>query len=180
LPFGNGFAASLHFTSISTPEIERTTIEKPIGSSQYFRASDVSIGATFAGYLTDQFSFGITGRYLDNSIANAESAGFAFDVGTKYRTGIQGIILGVSLHGLTTELTYTGNEFQKTIFLYQSQFASAIDVNLVPNPYNIPLVFRASLAGDIIKQDDHSLVGVFDFTTTSDSPEQFAVGAEYV
>jgi len=81
--------------------MQRTTLEKPAGVTSTFTASDVSIGFTFAGYLTDQFAFGITGRYLDNTIAEANAVGFAFDIGTKYETGIQGIILGVPLNGQT-------------------------------------------------------------------------------
>jgi hypothetical protein len=180
LPLMEGYSIALHFTSLSTPEMERTTIERPGGLNQYFTASDVSVGITFAGYLTDQFSFGITGRYLNNSVANAEATGFSFDVGTKYRTGIQGIVLGVSLHGLTTELTYEGNEFNKTLKLIPGGWQAPIDLKTVPSPFNIPLLFRANVAVDIIKQEEHSLVGAIDFTTTSDSPEQFALGAEYI
>jgi hypothetical protein len=179
LPIGEGYVLSLHFTSLSTSEMERTTIERPEGLNSYFTASDVSVGISFAGYLTDQFSFGITGRYLNNTIAAADAVGFSFDVGTKYKTGIQGIVLGVSLHGLTTELTYQGNEFNKTLKLVQNAWASPVDVKLVPSPFDIPLLFRASAAADIIKQEEHSLIGAIDFTTTSDSPEQFAIGVEY-
>ena len=180
LPIMDGYSIALHFTSLSTPEMERTTIEHSAGLNQYFTASDVSVGVTFAGYLTDQFSFGITGRYLNNTIANAQATGFSFDVGTKYKTGIQGIVLGVSLHGLTTELTYEGNEFNRTVRLYRAGNVAPTDVKTVPSPFNIPLLFRANVSTDIIKQEEHSLVGALDFTTTSDSPEQFALGAEYV
>ena len=210
LPLMDGYGVALHFTSLSTPEMERTTIERPSGTNQYFTASDVSVGLTFAGYLTDQFSFGITARYLNNTLAYAEASGFSFDVGTKYRTGIQGIVLGVSLHGLTTELTYSGNEFNQTMRLVQGGWQSPIDVKMVPSPFNIPLLFRANVAVDIIGEtinrtssnhprvdgsstqphpagiagkppvQEHQLVGVLDFTTTSDSPEQFALGAEYI
>ena len=192
LPIADAYSIALHFTSLSTPEMERTTIERPDGLNQYFTASDVSVGLTFAGYLTDQFSFGITARYLNNAVANASASGFAFDVGTKYRTGIQGIVLGVSLHGLTTELTYDGNEFNKTLKLVNGDYKAPVDVKLIPSPFNIPLLFRANVAMDIVGQakrrtvqgysnsQEHYLVGAIDFTTTSDSPEQFALGLEYV
>jgi hypothetical protein len=36
------------------------------------------------------------------------------------------------------------------------------------------------VAADIYKQDEHCLIAAFDFITTSDSPEQFALGAEYI
>jgi hypothetical protein len=179
LPFGDNFALAVHFTSLSTDEMERTTLERPDGTNSFFTASDVGIGVTFAGYLTDNFSFGITGRYLNNNIAEASANGFEFDVGTKYRTGIQGIVLGVSLHGVTTELTYAGNEFSTTMKYNEALWSSPVDVNYVASSFDIPLVFRADIAADIYKSEDHYLVGAFDFTTTSDSPEQFALGAEY-
>ena len=193
LPISDGYALALHFTSLSTPEMERTTIERPEGLNTFFTASDVSVGFTFAGYLTDQFSFGITGRYLNTSVSNAQATGFSFDVGTKYNTGIQGIVLGVSLHGLTTELTYEGNEFNRTVQIMRSAWQPPTDVKLIPNPFNIPLLFRANVCFDIIGEShkstaqlsrsqvqEHVLVGALDFTTTSDSPEQFALGLEYI
>lgn len=180
LPLSENFSFAVHFTGLSTDKMERTTIERPDGLNSYFTANDISVGMSIAGYLTDQFSFGITARYLNNSIASASASGVSFDVGTKYKTGIQGITLGVSLHGLTTQLTYSGNEFNRTYKPFPSSWASPLDVTLVSNPFDIPLVFRANVAGDIYKKDEHALVAALDFTTTSDSPEQFALGAEYV
>jgi hypothetical protein len=149
IPILEGFAAAIHFTNISSPEMQRTTIERPTGTSSYFTASDVSIGFTFAGYLTDQFSFGFTGRYLDNTIADASAVGFAFDIGTKYVTGIQGLVLGFSLHGLTSDLTYSGNEFNRTMRLVPHSHQTPTDLALIALPHNIPLVFRANIATEI-------------------------------
>lgn len=179
IPVGDGFGFAVHFTGFSSQEMERTTIERPDGLNSFFTASDIAVGATFAGYLTDQFSFGITGRYLDNTIGEANASGFSFDVGTKYKTGIKGIVLGVSLHGLTTQLTYTGNEFLNTLKLVQGSYSSPLDAMLVSSPFDIPLVFRANVAADLYKDEDNRLTGALDFTTTSDSPEQFAAGFEY-
>lgn len=180
MPLGDNFAFAIHYTGLSTDEMERTTIERPDGLNSYFTANDISVGASFAGYLTDQFSFGITARYLSNSIAQADAVGFSFDVGTKYKTGIQGLVLGVSLHGLTTELTYTGNEFNTTMKLVEEQWSAPVDVAYMSNPFDIPLLFRANAACDIYKDEDNYVVGAIDFTTTSDSPEQFAIGAEWI
>ena len=180
VPFGDNFAFSAHFTGLSSAQMERTTIERPNGTNSFFTASDIAVGLSLAGYLTDQFSFGITTRFLNNVMGDAEASGISFDVGTKYRTGVQGIILGVSLHGLTTQLTYTGNEFNRTYKLNEALWASPVDAKLTPSPFDIPLVFRANVAADLYKDEEHYLVAALDFTTTSDSPEQFALGTEYV
>lgn len=179
-PIGENFALSVHFTNFTSDKMEYTTLQDASGTNTFFKAKDMSLGLTFAGYLTDQFSFGATVRYLDNSISDMNAAGISFDLGTVYRTGVQGITLGVSLHGLTTDLTYSGRDLNTTHSLYPSTWSSDVDVSLTPASFNIPLTFRAGVSADIVKLDEHKLVGAVDFTTCSDTPEQFAIGAEYV
>ena len=43
----------------------------------------------------------------------------------------------------------------------------------------MPLVFRAGLASEVYKDEDHAVLAAFDFTTLSDTPEQFSIGGEY-
>ena len=179
IPLGESFALAVHFTGLTSGEMERTTMEKPEGTNTFFTANDVSIGLTFAGFLTDQFSFGITARLLDNSMAYLNATGISFDVGTKYNTGVQGIILGVSLHGLSTELSYTGNELNRTHVPYDMAWGTPLDVMLGTNPFTIPLLFRANVAADIYRDREHTVVGAVDFVTVSDAPEEFAIGSEY-
>ncbi|MBQ6268904.1 MAG: PorV/PorQ family protein [Bacteroidetes bacterium] len=179
-PIGENFALAVHFTNFASDKMEYTTMQNPEGSNTFFKANDMSLGLTFAGYLTDQFSFGATVRYLDNSISDMNASGVSFDIGTIYRTGIQGLTLGVSLHGLTSDLTYSGRDLNTTHSLYPSTWSSDVDVSLMPSSFNIPLTFRAGVSADILKQDVHHLIGAFDFTTCSDTPEQFGIGAEYV
>ncbi len=179
-PIGENFAIAVHYTSFSSGDMEYTTLEKPQGTGTTFRASDMAIGLTLAGYLTDQFTFGVTARYIDSKISDMSAGGVVFDVGTKYRTGIQGITLGVSLHGLSTELTYSGRDLNTTKKLYPPAFATDVDASLTPANFTIPIGFRAGVAADIYKYEQHNVVAAFDFTTFSDSPEQYSIGAEYV
>ena len=178
-PLGENFALAVHLTNLSSAKMEYTSIETPNGNNTYFTANDMSLGLTFAGYLTDQFSFGATVKYLSNALSDMDASGVAFDVGTKYKTGIQGITLGVSLHGLSSELTYSGRDLNTTMKLYPETWSTTTDVSIIPASFNIPLCFRAGLSADIYKRDEHALIGAFDFTTFSDSPEEYALGAEY-
>lgn len=100
LPIGRNFTSAISLVSLNSGNIEITTLEKPNGTGLSYQVNDVAIAFTFAGYLTDQFSFGLTAKYVSNAISNLSSRGIAFDVGTMYETGIRGIRLGFSIHNL--------------------------------------------------------------------------------
>ena len=179
LPIGDNFTVALSAISFNSDRIEITTLDRPEGTGSYYTISDVALGVSFAGYLTDQFSFGITAKYVNNAFADLSANGFAFDVGTMYETGIQGIKLGFSIHNLGTDQQYTGKDLKSTKKLYDAMNASPMDVEYLTNPFSIPIIFRAGVTSDIITTDEHNLIAALDFLTLSDTPEQFILGAEY-
>jgi len=77
MPIGENFVVSAHVTSLNSSDIEITTVERPEGTGYEYQASDVAVGVTFAGYLTDQFSFGITAKFVNNSFAEMDANGIA-------------------------------------------------------------------------------------------------------
>ena len=179
IPVGSNFTAAAGFTSFASDKIERTTIERPEGTGIYYEVSDVAASVSFCGYLTDQFSFGITGKYVSNAFASVAASGIAFDVGTMYETGIQGIKLGFSIHNLGTTMTYSGQDLITSKKLYEAMYASKVDASYNASPYGMPLTFRAGLSSNLYKSEEHSVLAALDFVTMSDTPEQFALGAEY-
>lgn len=179
LPLGDNFTVALHMISFGSDRIEITTMDQPNGTSTYYTVQDVAVGLSIAGYLTDQFSFGFTAKYISNSFASLNANGLAFDFGTMYETGIQGIRLGFSIHNLGTEQVYSGEDLKASKKLWDAMNAAPLDVEYLTTPFSIPLIFRAGIAADIIEVDDHKVVASFDFVTLSDTPEQFALGAEY-
>lgn len=177
-PLGENFTLAAHLINFTSGDIELTTVEKGFQGFHY-QVSDVAMGLSLAGYLTEQFSFGITGKYVANSVASLESNGLAFDVGTMYETGIQGIKIGFSMFNIGTDQKYSGQDLRTYKRLLDGQFASPLDVEYLSSAYSIPLIFRAGVCGDVYKEDVHHVTAAFDFTTLSDTPEQFAIGAEY-
>lgn len=179
MPLNENFVLAAHITSLSSDDISITTVEKPEGTGVEYQASDVAVGMSFAGYLTDQFSFGITAKFITNSFANMDASGVAFDVGTMYRTGIQGIKLGFSIHNLGTEQKYTGQGLRTSNKINDALWAAPIDAEYLSYYHNLPIIFRAGISGEVYKDDQHKVDAAFDFTTLSDTPEQFALGCEY-
>lgn len=178
-PIGNNFTLAAHFVSLSSDKIEITTLSRADGTGNYYTAQDLSMGVSFSGYLTDQFSFGVTAKYLMNGFADLSASGIAFDVGTHYETGIQGIKLAFSIHNLGSQMQYTGQDLNKTIKIVEAAYASPIDAQFLTSSYNIPLIFRAGISSELYNEGDHKVQGAIDFTTLSDTPEQFSFGGEY-
>lgn len=179
LPIGENFTAAVHMISLNSDNIEITTVSVPEGTGLTYTCSDVLVGASFAGYLTDQFSFGVTFKYVNNGFGSVSSDGIAFDIGTMYQTGIQGIKLGFAISNLGTEQAYEGQDLKTTKKLYDAMYASPLDATYLSRSYSLPLIFRAGISSEIIKSEEHKLLVAGDFVTHSDVKEQFALGAEY-
>ncbi len=180
LPVGESFTAALNITSLSSSNIEITTIDRPEGTGRHYTVNDMAIGFSFGGYLTNQFSFGVTAKMIKNSFASLSSSGIAFDVGTMYNTEIQGIKLGVSISNLGTEQQYTGQDLRTTAKIVSQLNMSPIDAEYIASSYSIPIIFRAGISSDLIDTEENKLTVAGEFTTSSDVKEQFALGCEYM
>ncbi len=180
LPLGKDFTAALSVTSLSSGDIPITTIERPSGTGSSYKVQDLALGLSFAGYLTDQFSFGITAKMVNNSFASVSSSSLAFDIGTLFDTQFLGIKLGFSIHNLGLTQAYSGSDLLTSRKLWDAMNASPLDATYNSFEYSLPLIFRAGISSEIYKDEENSLLGAADFTTFSDVPEQLAIGAEYV
>ncbi len=179
LPIGANFTTALSLVSLNSGDIEITTLEKPNGTGLNYQVNDIAIAFTVAGYLTDQFSFGITAKYINNTISNLSSTGIAFDVGTMYETGIRGIRLGFSIFNLGLKQAYSGQDLNKSKKLFDALNAAPLDIAYIASSYSLPLIFRAGISSEVWKTEDHSVVAAADFITLSDTPEHYSLGAEY-
>ncbi len=181
LPLNEQFAVAASIISLSSGDIDYTTMTLQDGNGTSYKVQDMAAQLTFSGRITDQFSFGVTAKYLNNKIANLSSGGFAFDIGTLYETGIQGIKIGFSIHNFGGEMTYSGQELRTETALFNNTlYQSELDAAYLSSNYSAPVIFRAGVSSEVYNEGDHALTAAFDFVTHSDIPEQFTVGGEYV
>lgn len=178
IPVTTNYNFAVSFINFSSGAIPYTTIMND-ASDRTYSVNDVAINLTFAGYLTDQFSFGITGKFVNLGFHDVSSGAFAFDVGTHYDTGIEGIQIALSLHNIGTENRYSGEALNSEQKVSPYLDVAPNDVMFLAYPFQLPITFRIGLAKDIYEDDDNRLTGAFDFITQSDVPEQFAFGLEY-
>ncbi len=181
MPLGSSFTLGANITSFQSDDIEVTTLKNPEGTGHYYQANDFAAGLTFAGYLTEEFSFGINAKYIYNGFESVSSTGVAFDVGTMYNTGLYGIKIAFALSNLGTRMQYAGTGLKyKYDIDPDNTNVRPVEAELVASSYSIPLIFRAGLSTNkIIEDEDNALIVAADFATFSDVSEQYTLGAEY-
>ena len=78
-------------------------------TGETFSAADFAFGSTYSMSLTDRFSVGINGKYIQQSISNSHARGFALDLGTLFDTPF-GFRLGTSISNFGPKLKMTGDD----------------------------------------------------------------------
>ena len=107
-PMNNKSVLGFNLTSVTMDEMEVTRYGNE-NTGETFRAADYAIGSTYALNLTDRFSVGINGKYIQQSIANSHAKGFAVDFGTLFITPF-GFTLGTSISNFGPKLRMTGDD----------------------------------------------------------------------
>lgn len=180
-PIGESYKAGVSAISYGTDDIDVTTMINQDGTGEKYTVRDLSLALSFAGQLTDQFAFGVTGKFVNLSFATLSASGVAADIGTMYKPGILGLRLGFAVQNLSGTLKYTGPGLMQTggfdpVTGYQNP-----DAQLEATEGSLPLTFRAGLSSDVFEGDEtQSLLVGTEFSTASDRGEYVSIGAEYV
>ena len=171
---GLGYVA-LSASVFYTPLMDETTESEFGPTGRTFRFSNSAVGLTYANAFTDQFSFGITGKYLNENIADQSIHSFAVDFGTQYNTNWRNTIIGMSLRNFGPDVQYNVEQKDKPI-----QTGNPLDhVDKSGTAAPIPMNFSLGLATDIFREDSSYLLASVQLDNTVDRSETWNVGAEY-
>lgn len=166
--FGGNNALGLSVVSLNTPAMQKTTEFQPGGTGEYFKYGDLGIGLTFARKLTSQFSFGVTFRYVEETLAELKMRGFMFDLGTYYWTGLSNTRFAVTISNFGPQVKPSGSVTSST---------GEIVSNFQAFPP--PTMFRIGFAYDPIDNKTNKLTTSLQLNHPNDNAENLNVGAEY-
>ncbi|GDX51823.1 hypothetical protein LBMAG27_08700 [Bacteroidota bacterium] len=154
-----------------SPEMLYTTEFQPYGTGQTFRAYDMAVGVTLARILTDNFSFGITAKYLRESYAEVHTQNGVVDFGFQYEVGKANtrFAAGVSNFGFTAEPK--GTVIATTL--------NGINTLSGFEKMAVPAMFRLGVAWDAVKKKDNRLTFCGQLNHPTDNNETFSLGGEY-
>ncbi len=156
---------------LNSGEMDVTTEFLPLGTGQTFRASNTAVGATLTRVLTDRFRFGVTARYINESIAGINTHNAVFDFGFQYDIGLANTRFAVGLSNFGFNTDPAGDLMLETLEGPQvvNEFESI----------SAPAVFRLGLAWDPVLNEEHRLTVTGQLNHPTDNNETYGFGAEY-
>jgi long-subunit fatty acid transport protein len=162
----NSFGVAL--TALTMNDMQVTTEYSPFGTGQYFGYSDIALSLTYARKMTEQFSFGGTVKYIEETLDKLKMRGVMIDLGTYYRTGLGSTRFAVTVSNFGAELAPDG------------------DVVLIGNrsksdwqSFAPPTIFRIGFAFEPYETEEHRITTSIQLNHPNDNSENFVVGAEY-
>lgn len=124
---------------LTSGKMEVTFTDVPGNTGIYFDFSSMVMGVTYSRVLTSRFSFGITGKYVEERIWHERGSTFAFDFGGLYLSDF-GLNLGVAIKNLGGKIQLKGED------LYLEEGGEVIT-----DSWNLPLLFELGVSKKFLK-----------------------------
>lgn len=172
LPAGITLGGSLQ--TMNSGEMKVTTEFEPSGTGETFRLIDVAAGLTWSQQLTDLFTYGITTKYIQESVAGLTASSVVFDLGVHYMVGSTGARMAVAVRNFGFDGRPEGELSRPVIANDPIRIESEFEA-MTP-----PTTFHLGFAYDIL--DDaggNSLTALAQLNNPNDNAEYWTLGAEY-
>ena len=173
-------STGLSITYLNYGEMEVTTLREQDGTGEFFSAKDIAISITYSYNLSDRFSLGLSGKYVNQRIWNSSADAFALDLGTLFISDVYGLRIGATISNFGTEMRLDGkdlfvlHDINPDISGNNDQILSKLNTDA----YALPLVFRVGIAKDFTHQNNRLTVGI-DAIHPNDNSETVNFGCEY-
>ena len=182
MKLGGAGTLGLSLTYLDYGDIEVTTLAEQDGTGEFFSASDMSLGLTYAYNLTDRFSLGGTVKYIQQKIWNSSATAIAMDLGVLFHSDIYGLRIGATITNFGTGMQMDGKDLLVQHDIDPNIYGNndQILANLQTDEFPLPLTFRIGLAMDVLDTEEHRFTIAADALHPNDNSESVNVGAEYM
>jgi hypothetical protein len=167
----DGGVLGLSIMSLNSGDMNVTTEFQPFGTGETFSVNNSLIGLTYAKALTDQFSFGLTGKWARESMAGIVTNNAIFDFGITYDIGLMNSRFAVSVANFGVNVQPNG-EIRRLKIGGQENITEFEDVS-------VPAIFRIGFAFDPLVTEFHKITAIAQLNHPTDNKESFGLGAEY-
>jgi hypothetical protein len=182
LPLGDFGTLGLSFTSLNMDDMKVRTVDQPDGTGEFFSAGDIAVGVSYARNLTDRFSIGFTGKYIQQKIWHMSATAFALDIGTLFKTDLLGgLNIGASLSNFGTSMTLQGRDTRYFIRVDETKLGSneRIPTNIEMDSWELPLIFQIGVSTNAINTEDYRLTLAADAIHPNNDFESVNIGGEF-
>lgn len=172
---GPSMTLGLSVQTLSSGSMDVTTEFEPFGTGETFSLFDVAAGLTLAQSLTDLFSYGVTAKYIRESVAGIDQSTVAFDLGIYYRIGTTGAQMAVSLRNFGLDSFSSGSISRSVI----ADPSTLIEDNL--ESITLPTTFLLGLTYNVLNENlDNDFFVSAQLNNPNDNAENWNVGFEYI
>jgi len=159
---------------LMTDDMEVTDLNSPGGTGEYFSISNTSLGLTYARYLTDRVSVGVTGKMVQEKYWDYGYSTWAIDMGTLYRTDFHGLKMGMSILHFGPDIRFSGDFID-----YSDPKSFSVDSAKTFETYSLPINFRLGLSINVLENEAHRITTSADMIHPNNNLEQYNWGMEY-
>ncbi|HMK39422.1 MAG TPA: PorV/PorQ family protein [Bacteroidota bacterium] len=161
-------ALGASFTSLHMKDMEITTETQPFGTGRYFSFGDIAAALSYSRKMTDQFSFGATVKYVEETLDVLKMRSVMVDIGTWYWTGLGSTRFAVTISNFGSDVAPKGTvtQFDGTQI---SSFQS----------FSVPTEFRLAVALEPLETEGHVLTTSLQLNHPNDNAENVRLGLEY-
>ncbi len=166
--FGDESAMGVSFSSLHMKDMEITTETQPFGTGRYFSFGDIAIGLTYSLKMTEQFSFGVTLRYAEETLDVLKMRSVMVDLGTMYWTGLGSTRFAVTISNFGSDVEPKGSITQSsgsTLSTFQA--------------FSLPTIFKLGIAMEAFETEDSRMTTSLQLNHPNDNSEHFRFGVEY-
>ncbi len=182
IPLGDFGTIGFSFTSLSMDDMKVRTVELPDGTGEYFSASDLSIGISYARKLTERFSIGFTVKYIEQNIWHMKSNAFAIDAGTVFKTDLfGGMTIGAAISNFGTAMKLEGRDARYFIRVDPNKLGSneRIPTSIELDSWELPLIFQIGVSTNVLEVDNYRLTVATDAIVPNNDYQSVNIGAEF-
>ncbi len=152
----------------SLPSIRVTTETQPYGTGEFFQFDNIAFGLSYARRFTDQFSAGVTVRYISETLGDVDINAFTVDAGTFYWTGLGTTRFAVAVSNFSNQKEPSG----------EAQLYNGTQISDFRG-FDAPTVFRIGFAMEPVLDSTNRLTVALQLNHPSDNAENYTIGAEY-
>ena len=161
-------ALGASFTSLHMKDMEITTETQPFGTGRYFSFGDIAAGLSYSRKMTDQFSFGATVKYVEETLDVLKMRSVMVDIGTWYWTGLGSARFAVAIANFGSDVAPKG-----TVTQYDGTRLSTFQ------SFSVPTEFRLGFAMEPVDGDDQMVTTSIQLNHPNDNAENVRFGVEY-
>ncbi len=182
VPVNSFGTLGLSFTALTMGDMPVRTVDAQEGTGELFSASNIAVGIHYARNLSDKFSIGFSGKYIQETIWHMSAQAFALDFGVLYTTDFfNNMKIGAMISNFGTDMRMSGRDARMFVSADKQKMGSndQIPVNIELDSWSLPLNFQFGIATDLYKSDIHHVLIAIDALHPSDNYESINIGLEY-